>query len=950
VKEKIMQVRTLLRVFALVPGLLGWGALPVCAQASSADIQGQVIDASGSAIAGAKVSLRNTDTGVTSSTIATDGSYSFPAVNPGHYALNVAATGFSAATVSGLTIQLGMHVQQDIRLQIGNTTELVTVTAEAPSVDTTSNAVGSVISNVQINTLPVNTRQYLNLALLMPGTSQDASRTFYNNVQIGGGVSYYANGFRVDGVSNNWAEMGEPRQNFPEGSIQEFKVDITEYPAEYGLSEGGLVTSATKNGTNAFHGEVFEYFRNQNLNVLNSFQEKTKQSEGTGTPPFLRNQFGGDIGGPIIKNRTHFYSAYERTQTDDSYTIYTAEPQYYGTLAGTFDKPSYDQMLTGRVDHQINNAQAIFFRYAQEWNKWSAQGCSGSSEYNCYDGLIPRLSVVGGHTWTLSESMLNDFRFQYARAAYELGPHGSSIPTNPKKISESTLDSLTRGYNFPSFSWGFGYTEVGLEQRYEALDTFTREHGKHSFKAGFDISVIPFTDVTATNYNGTYVFSTDQYFDPNDATSLAALTNATSFTSATPSLSNTEYTRQVGFFAEDFWKVRPNLTVDLGVRWDREFGSFNEQLAGTSLPSKISYMGNPGDRGDRNNFAPRIGFSFDPTGDGQNVLRGGFGIYYGNVQTLQNFSELRDLASCNVSLVSPSYPNPYNGGTASEYCSTAAPTVTVLDSNIQNPYSEQASLGFSHELSKNLTLNVDGLYTHVLRDYRNVDKNYPVDGTRPDSNFKLVNMHIPEGAGKYGALYARLDKRLANHYFYTVSYTSSSSRDNNLQGTLVNYSYPQLDWGPSNIDRRHALVASGGYSLPGGVLAAGMLTLRSSMPFSAYSSSTNSDATTQYVSGTSRNQGNRSLSLATINTYRTTYGLSEISGTDSTAYDSLDLRVSKSFFERGSKSLNIVAQVFNVTGHENLSSITTSAKSSSFGKATSAGNDQQVELAAHFNF
>jgi protocatechuate 3,4-dioxygenase beta subunit len=126
VKEKIMQVRTLLRVFALVPGLLGWGALPVCAQASSADIQGQVIDASGSAIAGAKVSLRNTDTGVTSSTIATDGSYSFPAVNPGHYALNVAATGFSAATVSGLTIQLGMHVQQDIRLQIGNTTELVT--------------------------------------------------------------------------------------------------------------------------------------------------------------------------------------------------------------------------------------------------------------------------------------------------------------------------------------------------------------------------------------------------------------------------------------------------------------------------------------------------------------------------------------------------------------------------------------------------------------------------------------------------------------------------------------------------------------------------------------------------------------------------------------------------------------------------------------------------------
>lgn len=923
--------------------------VPCFGQASAADIQGRISDVSGASITGAKISLRNTDTGVMVTTVASDGTYRFPEVSPGHYTLTADAPNFSSATVSNMTVQLGMHVQQDIQLQVGGAQQLVTVTAENPAVDVSTNTVGAVINNKQINTLPVNTRQYLNLALLLPGTTQDASRTFYNNVQIGGGVTFYANGFRVDGVSNNWAEQGEPRQNFPQGAVQEFKVDITQYPAEYGLSEGGLITIATKNGTNDLHGEVFEYFRNQDLNILNRFQEAADDKQGTGTPPFLRNQFGGDIGGPIVKNRTHYYAAYERTQTDSSYTIFTTDP-HYSALLGTFDSPSYDQMLTGRVDHQINNSQQIFVRYAQEWNKYTAQGCGGNTEYDCYDGLIPRFSIVGNHTWTISPSLLNDFRFQYGRAAYELGPHGADIPTNPKLLSDSTLASLGRGYEFPSFSYGFGYAEVGLEQRYEAVDTVSWERGKHSLKAGFDVSIIPFTDVTAVNYNGTYVFNTDQYFNPNDPASLAALTNPTTFTSATPSLSNTEDTRQVGVFAEDFWKALPNLTIEMGLRWDKELGSFNEQLAHTSLPGLIPAMGDPGKRGDSNNFAPRIGFSYDPFKNGRDVFRGGFGIYYGNIQTLQNFNELRDLAQCNVTILNPAYPNPYNGGTASQFCSTAAPTVTVLAPNIQNPYSEQTSLGYSRQLNTTLSVNLDGLYTHTLRDYRVTDLNYPFTATRPDSGFSQILQHAPFGAGKYGALYARIDKRFANNYYYTVSYTYSSSRDNNPQGTVTSYTAPQLDWGPSTIDRKHALVASGGYLLPGKVMLSAIWTLRSSLPFNATSGITNADGTTQYVPGTSRDQGNRHLSLATVNAFRAGYGLAPITHIDSTAYDSLDVRASRSFFEHGSRSLEILGQVFNIAGHENLTSITTGARSVAFGTATNAGNQQQVELAARFVF
>ena len=936
----------LLSILALLPAPRSF------AQASAADIQGNITDPSGAAIANATATLKNTDTGVVVTFAAPNGAYRFPDLNPGHYALTVQAPGFSAETVASIHLELGSHLQQDVGLKLGSTQQSVTVTADNGAIDTSTNVVGGVIDNRQINTLPLNTRQYLNLALLLPGTTQDASRTFYNNVQIGGGGTFYANGFRVDGVSNNWAEQGEPRQNFPEGAVQEFKVDITQYPAEYGLSEGGLVTIATKGGTNQFHGEVFEYFRNQNLNHLNKFQQAADKSQGTGTPPFLRNQFGGDVGGPIIKDRTHFYAAYERTQTDDSYTIFTSEPQYYGSMAGTFDQPSHDQMITGRIDHQISNAQQMFVRYAQEWNLITAQGCGGSSLRFCYDGLIPRLAIVGGHTWTLSPTLLNDFRAQYARSAYELGPHGSPIPTNAKGLSTSTLNELQRGYVFPSFSYGYGYAEVGVEQRYEALDTVSLEKGNHSLKAGFDLSIIPFTDVTAVNYNGTYFFSTDQVFNPSDPTTIATLKNPVSFSSSTPSLSNTEDTRQLGIFAEDFWKVTPRLTVEMGLRYDREFGSFNEQLSNTTLPSRVPLMGDPGKRGDAHNFAPRLGFSLDPTGKGKDVLRGGFGIYYGNIQTLQNFNELRDLAQCNVSLNKPSYPNPYGTGTAAQFCSTAAPIVTVLAPNIQNPYSEQTSLGYSRQVSTDFSVNVDGLYTHTLRDFRVYDLNYPYGGARPLTAWNQILQHAPEGAAKYGALFVRLDKRFANRYMYTVSYTYSSSRDNNPQNTLVNYSYPHLDWGPSAVDRRNALVASGTFLFPGKVMAGAIWNLRSSLPFNAFSGTVNPDGTTQYVPGTSRNQGNRGLSLASINSFRTASNLAAVSRIDSSVYDSLDLRVSRSFFTRGEKSLELLGQVFNVAGHENLlnSAMTTSARSASFGTITNASNLQQVELAAHFVF
>ena len=277
--------------------LLSLVASTSLAQSTLGDIAGTVSDLTGGSIPGATIILTNTDSGIVSTLKAADGTYRFPALPPGHYQVEASATGFASKTLTRLTLQLDGHLQQDIALTVGAVGESVVVDGFSPQVNTESNAGGGVVTQDEIDKLPVNTRQYLNLALLVPGTSQDASRSFYNNIQIGGGSGFYTNGFVVDGVSNVFAEMGEPRQNFPQGGVQEFKVNITQYPAEYGLSMGGLISVVTKSGTNGFHGEAFELFRNKFMNRPTPFQ--------TLNPEYNRNQWGGDIGGPILKDRTH---------------------------------------------------------------------------------------------------------------------------------------------------------------------------------------------------------------------------------------------------------------------------------------------------------------------------------------------------------------------------------------------------------------------------------------------------------------------------------------------------------------------------------------------------------------------------------------------------------------------------------------------------------------------
>lgn len=986
-------------------------------QSGQADVQGVVTDPSGLVVAGADVQLVNTDSGEQRAVkTGQDGRYSIPTVPPGHYSITVKSASFSTETITGLVIELDNHVDQNVTLKVGGAADTIEVAGAVPAVDTTSYDVGGIVRQTQIDNLPIQNRQYLALALLTPGTTQAASRSFYSNVQSGGGIYFYANGFSWDGVSNQQTEEGDPRQNIPEDAVGEFKTFTAQMPADLGWAMGGYTALVTKSGTNQIHGDAFDYVRNTALTADNQFQQATELAEHTGSPVYNRNQFGGSVGGPIFKNRTHYFAAYERTQATSSWTLYepagSKAAADYASLLGTFQNPSHDQLIVGRVDHELAPNQQVFFRVAFEEQLATAQGCGGTTTTGCYDGQFPRKAYVAGHTWEPTPRMVNEARFQYAYISYELGPWNTPPPQHPSDlINPNYSKNITLSYAFPSLSYGHNYAADGVESRWQVNDTLTIQKGAHSMKVGADVSYVPYIDASASNLNGTYTFTADQPFDAGSTTE-ANLTGVQSFTQSAVALLYYLPSTQQAYFAEDSWKARPNLTVNFGVRYDLQRGSpFLDTY--TPDPSKpvIPYEGDPHKRGDWNNIGPRVGVSWDPFGKQRDVIRGGYGVFYNFIETELSEAEKLNFVACSISLVTTSsytvpYPNPYGGQNVNSFCSSTANTgVTILAPGLSNPYLHQFSLGYSRQLANDLSVSVDGLYDRGLRDYKvydlNLPVNYPTNSIRPDTQMAAVNQHASTGASEYRGLYIKLDKRYSHRYMYTASYALSSTYDNNPHSAPVNYNNLEQDWGQAGVDQRNALVLSGSVMLPFKIMLGGIFQYRSREPFSVTTTQVTSDklsaggndgygvlpynpnfnGTAQYVPGTTRDQGNRGISWAAVNMYRSQLN-DHAPGTGAVAtsyytnchpssptatptclstnlsagsvasnrYQDFDLRISKTVFEHESMKLDIIGQAFNLFGTENYTTITTSPVSYTFGVPTVANNVQIGELAAKFTF
>ena len=360
-----------LRACQLAVLLLALGlAVSAAAQGTNGVIAGTIADSQGGVLPGVSVTVRNTDTGATrTETTEVDGRYRFAALPSGRYELKAELQGFTTSNVTGLTLTINLELRQDVTMALGGVQESLTVTGQSPVVETTKSEVGAVINREQIAMLPAANRQAVLLALLLPGTSQDGTRPRRNNAQVGAGTLQFTSNHLVDGTMNMSIKAGEPREDFPQSAILEFKVLTSQAPAEYGGRAGGVVSVVTKGGTNLFSGEAYEYFRNKDFGRVDQFKQAEIDRTGQPKPQFERHQFGGALGGPVVKDRLHFFIAAEDTSDKTSYNITTTHPELYGKFEGNFRNESPNRLFFVRGDAQINPQQNAFVRWGYQDRK-----------------------------------------------------------------------------------------------------------------------------------------------------------------------------------------------------------------------------------------------------------------------------------------------------------------------------------------------------------------------------------------------------------------------------------------------------------------------------------------------------------------------------------------------------------------------------------------------------
>src|SRR4029453_19178540 len=485
------------RILAMQLGL----ALPVRAQVANAVITGTVTDSQGGALPGVTITVRNAESGVTRTIVTeADGRYRLGGLPPGRYNLTAELQGFANVDVKDVTLTLGLEYPRDFSMGVQGLQESITVTGESPVVETTKTEVAAVVTQDQIETLPTGDRVALRLSLLLPGVAIDTTRAKRNAVNLGAGISTSSTTYLVDGLSNATAISGEQRHDIPAAAIREFLVHTSQVPAQYGQRAGGVVSIATKSGTNQIHGEAFDFFRNKTLNTLDKFQELQHATK----PDYSRQQYGVALGGPIVRNRLHYF-----------FTVATGRPEFYKQFEGTFEGGSYNNIYFVRGDYQASEKQNLFYRYINQHTNFFCSGCGvpgTNSAFRKNNNLIPRDMHAVGHTWVLSNRVLNEFYVMrgtasdrtylnkdYAPSRYQ------QVTTIPANLGGGEIIGATR-YVFPSFVWGQSQclppcqAGAGTHTDFtEVQETVSITSGAHTYKFGGSIQIFPTHEWGAAN-------------------------------------------------------------------------------------------------------------------------------------------------------------------------------------------------------------------------------------------------------------------------------------------------------------------------------------------------------------------------------------------------------------------------------------------------------------------
>jgi hypothetical protein len=977
---RVPHVRLISRLAVFLLIALFGSALPVHAQ-NDGVVQGTVQDAQSAVLPGVAMTLRNTDTGVVRSTVSEgDGQYRFAGLQSGTYELKAELQGFATVTVERLTITIGLALKQDVKMQLQSLQETVTVTGEAPVIEVTKAEVAQVITQQQIDTLPMADRQPASLVLLLPGTNMDNTQVRRSQANIGAGqINNQMNAYFVDGAENRSPNSGQQHAEMPQLAIQEFRVNIAQASAEHGGNVAGLVSTVTKSGTNRFSGEALEFLKDKSLNAITADQ----LAAGGVKPPYRRYQSGFGIGGPIIKDRMHFFGAIELLKEKKSFTVNSGLPQLYGSLYGTFPTNYLRRKYFGRVDYQISRNQGLFVRYGLDWEHIDCESCGGANASN--QGTYvqsPRDTNVTGHDWVINSRTLNQFRLQYpARLRNQTGPVGSALWQEPGVFNADRLALYSQVYNFPSMHFGSTGGNIQWTNRFEIKDDFAYTRGQHQWKFGAAAERYRSPEDNAPNV-GTWTFGTDQFFDGSKA-AIANLRNPTNFAASSPGNAHLLLQHWVNFYVQDEWRPINSVTLNMGVRYDNQYHSlnYNYDFTGREI---LKQLINPNTRGENNNFGPRLGVAWDVRDNGKDLVRAAYGRFYQYISGGSLRGEADTLKQNSITIPNPTYPDPYGGlGFNAFVTASARPNVSIVDDRIRNGYGDTVTAGVSHQLAQSLAIHVDGVYTNLRNLSRTQNINQPTDvfdfttmtaaqaatvaaftaaqlnARRPLANFGNITQLTSNAWHDYRAMYVRLDKRFSNRYQYIVSYTREWTMDN--VANVNDYYHPELNRGPAG--RKHTLVASGSAQLPFGLTAGAVWTIRTALPYDASAGvDFTGDGATDLVPGATTNMAGRDSAntaklLGLVNAWRTVRNLAPIpaSQLQSSAYNRADVRVSRNFAINGARSVELSLQVLNIFGHDNHiggtgGAFINNALSNQYGTYTVTGARQEAEVGLRFKF
>lgn len=880
-------------VFVMAVTVLG------VAQTTTGTISGSVTDETGSVLPGAQLSIVNMATGVKRSLTADSaGRFVASQLAPGTYEVSVTMTGFETLIRSGIVLNIGQEAKLTLSLKVGAVTEQVTVTGEAPLLNTSSSAVTGVVEEQRIQELPLNGRDFSQLPLVQPGVSAirngdtTVSKGYGTRVSMGGSrpdqTAWLLDGTNIKSMSNFGTPGSAAGVMLGVEAVREFQVLTSNYSAEFGGTSGGVVNMVTKSGTNDMHGSLFEFLRNSKLDARNFFDIPSK-------PAFKRNQFGGSLGGRIRKDRAFYFGNYEGLRQRLGVTAVSIVPDadarrgFIGGAGGTLQpvtiapeirpyldllplptgasqgagsgtatlfapasSPVNENYFVTRVDDHITEKQSIFARFTFDEGTLAApdQVPLTTSQIVAHT----RYATVQ-HDYIVSPTLLMTTRAAYNRtrlAADEIAL--ISYPKSLELFAPGYLPTLAAtGIN--TFGPGSQNVQYRIQNIYSFNEAMQYIRGAHSMKFGFQFDHAGANiNITGAGFNGNYTW--------NSLTDFLADNRLSAFAGLAPGGSSTRtYMQYVyGTYFQDDWKMRPNFTWNFGLRygpftaptekWGR-ISMVKDWVTATRYQTDIGMFKNPS----KKNISPRVGFAWDPHGDGKTAVRAGVGLFFvdllspyyltpggknppfagATASVLRNGQGNLATSVADMALIGPSLLNPVL---------TPNILLEILDWNLNSSYEMKFNFTVQRQLPGRLSLSVGYLGDRGVHLWRNSDANdspfirvdgrafVPAGTPRVNRNAGAGTTRHSDAQSFYNGLQVELKKNFSHGFQFQTSYTWSKNVDDATTGVantdfnegVSSQAYQtKMDRGVSALNVGQNLVINGVYMIPSPVHSGLML-------------------------------------------------------------------------------------------------------------------------------